>query len=549
MINSQLSNFIKSLTFCFIASVFVLPLTAQFSDKPKLVVGIVVDQMRQDYLYRYWDDYSEEGFKKIIKGGFQFKNAHYNYVPTFTGPGHASIYTGTTPSRHGIIANNWYDRDQDSEIYCASDSAVVAVGGSGIGGQISARNLMSSTITDELRVFSNFRSKVIGIAIKDRGSALPAGHTPTAAYWYDTYSGDFISSTYYLEDLPKWVNDFNKKDLPQKYAKEKWELLLDMERYEESTTDNTPYERIITDGDSPIFPYEFGDPKTNFNLILSTPYGNKITTDFALAAVNGEELGSDEVTDFLALSYSSTDIAGHAFGPRALEMQDMYLRLDLEIARLLNFLDENVGKDDYLLFLTADHGVADVPAYSLDHSLPGGYYDGKSSGEELMRNINEKYGEGKWFMNVSNNQIFLNSDLIRKKEIDEFDFKNYIAKMILKKEFVSEVILSEDLMRRNLVDPLFFRYQNGFNSQLSGDIIIVMKPGYLPGDYGMQGTTHGSGYNYDTHVPILFYGKNIQNGMSVRNVSITDIAPTISMLLDISLPSAATGQPLIELFK
>ena len=520
---------------------------AQFEGKPKLVVGIIVDQMRQDYIHRYWDRLGDDGLKMLVSEGYEFKNAHYNYVPTYTGPGHASVYTGTTPSRHGIIANSWYSRSLGRQMYCAEDSTVQSVGASGRSGEISAFNLKSTTITDELRIFSNDRSKVVGVAIKDRGSALPAGHNPTAAYWYHSASGDFISSTYYTSELPPWVKAFNERDLPQQYASQKWELLLEPGQYMESTVDDTPYERPIASKETPTLPYDLSEGELND--ILSTPYGNTLTLEFALAALENEDMGADGITDFLAVSFSSPDIAGHAFGPRAIEIEDLYLRFDKDIARLLKSLNETVGEGEYVVFLTADHGVADVPAYYVANKYPGGYFNGKSTIQTIAAAAAAKYGVGNWVLNVSNNQVFLNRELIASKGLGLRDVQAYISTIIQGLDFVSEVLISEDLKVRNMTDPFIRKFQNGYNTDLSGDLLIVPKSGYLSNDYGERGTSHGSGYNYDTQVPIIFYGKDVPTGSSVRNVSITDIAPTISMMLDVPLPSAATGTPLIELFE
>ena len=522
---------------------------AQFSDKPKLVVGIIVDQMRQDYLHRYRDQYSENGLRKLVNEGFEYKNAHYNYVPTNTGPGHASVYTGTTPSRHGIIANSWYDRSLDQFFYCVADTLVDAVGGTGEVGNVSSRNLQVTTITDELRIFSNHRSKVIAVGIKDRGSAFPAGHNPTGAYWFDDHTGDFITSSYYAEKLPKWVIDFNEKDIPQQYLQETWKPLLQINDYVQSTADNVAYEESLLGEREPVFPYDLSKSEYGVALVTNTPFGNTITLDFALAAIEAEELGDDDITDFLAISFSSTDRAGHAFGPRAVEIQDMYLRFDQDIERLIHQLDESVGKGEYLIFLTADHGVSDVSAFLEQHQYPGGYFMAGESLAKVQEQIANYYGEGQWMLNASNGQIFLNRSLIEEKELDLPEVQRRIGNYFLELDFISEVLLSEELKKRNVTDPFVRKYQNGFNPKKSGDILLVVKPGYQSGDGGRKGTGHGSPYNYDTQVPILFFGKGIDPGYSVRPVDITDIAPTLSMILDIPLPSASSGIPLIELFE
>lgn len=533
----------RSLTL--ILLVLCFQLSAQ---KPKIIVGIIVDQMRQDYLFRYAERF-DGGFRRFMDEGYQFKNAHYNYVPTYTAPGHASVYTGTTPSDHGIIGNNWYSKASGLSVYCVSDSDVNCVGGSEPSGKMSPRNLKASTITDELRLTSNFRSKVVGISIKDRGSILPAGHNPTGAYWFDDKTGNFISSTYYMDKLPKWVEGFNSKKLVTKYLENEWKTLKAIDTYSSSTKDNVPYEQTLGDKNEPTFPYDLQvlSGKEGMGLIRSTPWGNTIVMDFALAAINGEGLGNDEFTDFLALSFSSTDYTGHAFAPNSIEIEDVYLRLDRELKRLFDALDTMYGSD-YVVFLTSDHGAANNPQYMIDNKMLGGFLDLSTFQKDLNEKITQSLGEGEWIAGFSNDQIFLNRNFIREKKMELPVIQDKIKELVLELPDVFEVYASHDLEKRNGSNRTEILLKNGFNTKMSGDILVRFNPGYISG-YRKGGTTHGSGFNYDTHVPILFYGWNIPKGSSVRKVQITDIAPTLSMLLDIALPNAATGVPLSELFE
>ncbi len=522
-----------------------------FSQRPKLVVGIVVDQMRQDYLLRFKDKFDEGGFNRLLNEGYQFKNAHYNYIPTYTAPGHASIYTGTTPSNHGIIGNNWFDKQKNTSTYCVYDGAVSEVGGSERSGRMSPKNLKASTITDELMLTSNFRSKVVGVSIKDRGSILPAGHNPTGSYWFDSSSGNFMTSTYYTNSLPKWVEQFNKQKLVNQYLGQTWTTLLDLDDYEESTQDDVPYERPFKGQEKAIFPYNLPELAKNngLGLIRTTPYGNTIVMDMGIAAIEGEELGEDEITDFLAISFSSTDYVGHAFGPNSIELEDTYLRLDLEIKRLLDFLDEKFG-ENYLVFLSSDHGVVDVPLFLEDNKMVGGYIDINAMDSVIDHRLNLRFGEGNWIKNLSNDQLFLDHDFIKIKGFDLKEIRDFLKEILLSYDGVNRVYTFDELTSENTTDEIKKRFENGFNMKMSGDIAVSLIPGYLfDSGYEKAGTTHGSGYTYDTHVPLLFYGSGIKKGSSVREVSITDIAPTLSMLLDISLPSSCTGQPLAELFK
>ena len=298
--------------------------------RPKLVVGVVVDQMRWDYLYRYYDMYGDGGFKRLLHGGFSCENTMLDYIPTVTAIGHTCIYTGSVPSIHGIAGNNFRVERLGKEMYCTDDSLVVGVGSQTAAGKMSPRNLWVTTVTDELRLATNFRSKTIGIALKDRAAILPAGHTANAAYWFDDKVGKWISSTYYMQQLPAWVDDFNKKDLAAQYLKQDWNTLYPMEAYVQSTADDTRYEKPFEKGGKPTFPIRTSElfKKMGYGVIRTTPYGNSFTLDMAKAAVENEQLGQGEQTDFLAVSLSSTDYIGHQFGVNAVETEDTYLRVD-----------------------------------------------------------------------------------------------------------------------------------------------------------------------------------------------------------------------------
>jgi predicted AlkP superfamily pyrophosphatase or phosphodiesterase len=524
------------------------PLLAQTqAEKPKLVVGIIVDQMRQEYLYRFAGRYSEGGFKRMMKDGFMMKNGHYNYIPTNTGPGHASVYTGTTPATHGIISNEWYVKSTEQSVYCAGDTTVTHVGGSAENGLISPRNLLTTTITDELRIFTQKRSKVVGVAIKDRGATLPAGHLGDA-YWYDSNTGEFMTSTYYHDELPKWAANFNKKKIADSYLSQTWNTLYPINTYTASMVDDNPFEGIINGKNTPTFPYNLSELRKEngeYGLLAGTPFGNSITLDFAIAALEGEKMGMGEETDFLALSFSSTDYIGHRFGPQSKEIEDTYLRLDQEIEKLLNYLDKTYGKDQYLVFLSADHAVAEIATHMISEKVPGGNLRTGTVVTEVQSYIFAKYGAGKWIKNSSNGQLFLNHELIQEKNINLEDFENEIARFLMKFEGIKEVYTGTAMRTRQFTEGRAMRLQMGYNHKASGDILIVLEPGWLTG--GATGTSHSTGYTYDTHVPIIFYGWNVPTGESSRYATITDIAPTLSMMLDIKLPNGATGQPILEI--
>lgn len=519
------------------------------TERPKLVVGIIVDQMRQEYFYRFGERFGEGGLKRFTDQGFMMTNGHYNYIPTYTGPGHASVYTGTTPATHGVIANNWYVKQLGRAIYCAEDSTVTNVAGTQENGKISPRNMLTTTITDELRLATGKRSKVVGIAIKDRGASLPAGHTGDA-YWYDDANGDFMTSTYYYESstLPKWVSDFNAKKIPDSYLKNTWNTLYPIDTYKNSIADNNDFEGPFIGKQTPTFPYNLDSLRKDngdYGLVSSTPYGNSMTLDFAYAAIEGEKLGQRGETDFLAVSFSSPDYIGHRFGPQSIEVEDTYLRLDQELAKFFDYLDKTVGKGEYLVFISADHAVAEVPAYMVSENVPGGNFNTGMVLNQLRGFALAMYGEGNWILNFSNEQVFLNKELAREKGVDFEQMQREIADFSLRFKGVKEAYTAYDLRNQEFTLNRPHLLQMGYNHKASGDVLMILEPAWLAG--GQRGTTHGSGYSYDTHVPIAFYGWGIKPGKSSTYTSITDIAPTLSILLKTRMPNGTTGQPIKEI--
>lgn len=518
--------------------------------RPKLVVGIVVDQMRYDYIYRYWDELSDEGLKKLVEKGFYCRNTHFNYIPTFTGPGHASIYTGTTPAMHGIIGNAWFDKETGGTKYCVGDYDAEPVGTSSSAGRMSPRNLLCTTIGDEMHLAENFSTKVIGISLKDRGAVLPAGHTADAAYWYNSEDGNFISSSYYMDELPEWIQAFNDQKLAEEYMNSTWELVSSDDSYDASNEDNTPYEGPLPGTEEPVFPYDLASATEELGtlgLIKVTPFGNDLITELAMAAIDGEELGKDKDGDMLFVSYSATDGVGHQFGPHSREVQDTYLRFDQNIADLLKYLDENIGKNDYLVFLTADHGAVSVPNYLISKGIPGGYYSNFQMEDTLRRWAQQELGAGDLILNVSNEQVFLNQALIRERRLDLDDVTEQVARMVLSLPGVKQVFTAQNLVQGEYTSKMARELLAGYSQKYSGDVLFAMESGWIEG--GPTGTTHGSGYRYDTHVPLIFYGWNIEQGQSFRPHTITDIAPTLAALLSIQEPSCSSGNVVLELFE
>ena len=335
-------------------------------------MGIVVDQMRWDYLYRYYDRYGQDGFKRLLNDGFSCENTLINYLPSATAVGHSTIFTGSVPSIDGIAGNEWIDQLSGRKWYCTEDTSEQTVGSNSAAGKMSPRNLLVSTITDELRLATNFKSQVVGVSLKDRAAILPAGHTATAAFWLDDATGRFITSTYYMKQLPDWVNQFNKQEPGKQLLKNGWNTLYPVQTYTQSTEDDVPWEGSLGGKPKPVFPYDIASRyQKKPGIIRQTPFGNTLTLNFAEAAVNGYHLGQNNTTDFLTINCASTDYVGHMFGPNSIEEEDVFLRLDKDLASFFNFLDQKIGKGNYLLFLTADHGGAHSLGFMQQHRIPG----------------------------------------------------------------------------------------------------------------------------------------------------------------------------------
>lgn len=515
--------------------------------QPKLVVGVVVDQMRYDYLTRFWDLYTDRGFKRLINQGFNCKNNHYNYVPTYTAPGHASIFTGTSPQVHGIIANNWYDKQEKKKVYCVDDNTVNGLGTTLAAGQMSPKRLETTSIADQNRLHTQFRGKSIGIAIKDRGAILPAGHSANAAYWFlGGEEGKWISSSYYMNELPSWVQNFNANEPAKKYLNT-WNTLLPIAQYTQSGGDANAYEFGFKGKENADFPYnlaKLAPENGGYDILKATPFGNSLTLDFALAAIENEALGKDQDTDFLTLSFSSPDYIGHNFGVNAKEIQDNYLRLDLKIAQLLEYLDTHIGKGEYTLFLTADHGAIHVPNYLKDQKIPAGYVSSSNLKKRLKNYLGEAHANVNLIENISNNQLFLNHELIQEKNIDALALAEDIKAFLLAQPEISRVFTRSEIEMNAATEKTKLLVQNGFHQKRSGDLVFGFLPNYI--SYPEKGSTHGTGFNYDTHAPLLFYGKGIRKGSSFNKTYITDIAPTIAALLGIANPNGTTGEVIVE---
>ena len=515
------------------------------SNSPKLVVGIVVDQMRYDYLTRFDSKFGEGGFKRMMREGFNCKNNHFNYVPTYTGPGHASVFTGTTPKYHGVISNNWYSKTEKKVVYCAGDENVKSIGTESDAGKMSPHRMLTTSFADENKLFTQMRGKTIGIAIKDRGAILPAGHTADAAYWfYGKDEGHFITSSFYRNDLPKWVNQFNDSDTAESYFKV-WDTHYDIKSYTESGSDDNNFEGGFKGKEKATFPYDLAklkDKNGGFDILKATAYGNSLTTEFAIASVKGEALGKDSTTDILTLSYSSTDYVGHNFGVNSKEVEDTYVRLDKDLERFFEFLDTEVGVGEYTVFLTADHGATDVPGFLKEKKIPINYFNSKKFNYHIEKSLIKLFGNKYLISSNSNQQIFLNHELIKKLNISPKVVKQSIIDVIQSFPGIDNVYSSEQIFSE--IDDHFIKLiRNGFNKNLSGDIVYTMMPNWV---YYRKGSTHGRRFNQHTHVPLILFGDGIKRGSISRETDVIDIAPTIASVLGISSPNATTGKVIFE---
>lgn len=516
--------------------------------RPKLVVGMVVDQMRWDYLYRFYSRYGNGGFKRLLNEGFSAENTLIPYTPTVTACGHASVYTGTVPAINGIIGNNWFDAQLGRDVYCVEDKDVKTVGSVSKEGLMSPKNLLVTTVTDELRMATNFRSKVISISIKDRGAILPGGHTSNGSYWYDDMSGNFITSTHYMEQLPTWVNDFNAAKWPSKFLAQDWNTLYPIATYLESGADDKPYERTFKGEKKAIFPHLFKQyVNKDYSMLASMPQGNTFTLEFAKAAIPAEKLGQNGNTDFLAVSLSSTDYVGHQFGPNSIELEDTYLRLDKDLENFFAYLDKTVGKGNYLFFLTADHGVTHIPGFLKENKLPNGGLATRKLKSALDSIILEDFKVKKAIFAFMNNQIIFDTEAIKEANADYNKVKEACIDYLIKQDGILNAVDMRNIGNTSLPAELKTKLSYGYNARRSGDLYVILDAGWYPSL--SPGTGHAAWNPYDSHIPAVFMGWGVKQGKTNKQYYMTDIAPTISALLHIQEPSGSIGHVITELIK
>lgn len=516
---------------------------SQKLQRPKVVIGLVVDQMRWDYLYKYYDRYTDNGFKRLMRDGYNFQNTLIPYAPSVTSAGHATIYTGTVSAIHGIVGNDWIDRETNTRKYSCTDNFVNSIGTNSSEGKMSPVNLLTTTIGDELRLSNNFKSRVFGIALKNRGAILSAGRSANAAYWLNDSSGNWITSSWYMQHLPEWLQQFNNKKLSDSLLSNNWNTLYPLNTYVNSTPNGPGFKKRSWDKEASSFPHEFKKKKgSNYGDLRFSPFGNTLTLELAKQLLISEKVG-DSVTDMLCVSLSSTDYVTHEYGVNSVETEDTYLQLDKELAAFFSFLDKRYG-NDYVLFLTADHGGLYPPAYLKEHSIStGSLYTWKLPDE--LNVLLKNFSTAPLISAVMENQVYFNHRIIDSLQLDMNAIKKTVTDyLLLKKEILT--VLDYAHPEKWMIPEIIKNYfMNGFYAARSGDLQVILKSEYS--DNREFGTEHGSIFKYDTHIPLIFFGWNIPKGNAYREVYMTDIAPTISSLLHIQMPGGTTGKSLIEI--
>ncbi len=512
----------------------------------KLVLGITIDQFRGDYLERFADLYGKGGFRRLTTEGAFYASAHYRHACTYTAPGHGVILTGSAPALNGIIGNGWYDRETGKNVESITDDRYQAVP---TGRPAAPTRLLVTTVGDELKSATGGRAKVIGVSLKDRSAILPAGKSADAAYWFDGKTGAMQTSTYYMKELPAWATAFNAMKPADKWFGKKWEKSLPEAAYARCDVDDAPYEGKFAGGGH-AFPHTVGvgtaPDAVFYNDFTKTPWSNDMLVDFAEAALVNEQLGADDVPDILSVSFSANDILGHYFGPYSHEVLEMTVKTDRSIARLLDIVDKRVGLENTLVFLTADHGAAPIPEYSQTHKLGGRRVSPDAVKEAVFKALVAKFGEGEWFAGMSGDSIYLNLNTIKAKNLDRHDVECVAGEAALTVPGVANYFTRSQLLNGPLPQTeLARRVQLAFHPLRSGDVYLVPEP-YSFFTEGSLPTTHGTPYEYDTHVPVLVMGRGLKPGRYLVEASPSDIAPTLSALLGISPPSGNIGRVLTE---
>jgi predicted AlkP superfamily pyrophosphatase or phosphodiesterase len=523
-------------------------------EKPSLVIGIVVEELRYDQLEKFRNRLGENGIRKLLNEGTFYQNASFQYMLTQSAPGHATIATGAEPAFHGITSDSWYLPLKNELVYCTQDVSVDPAGGTIESGLHSPVNLQASTFSDELKIATNSKAKIFSVGLRDNSAIFTAGHAADAAFWYDNSKGYWISSTWYVDSLPSWVNDFNAMKYPETLLNNSWTLSRPRQDYSDCQPDSSKYEfgfNGIT-----WFPYDLkklsskgkSGSQRDFSLLRETPYGNSLTTSFAKKLIEMEQLGKDDITDFISICYTSTDYIGHRFGPSSYEMADAIFRLDREIEDLLKYLLETLGKKNILIYFTSAHGISEIPGILESNRIPSGYFRQDQALYLLRSYLKATYGDGDWVKGYSEKQVFLNRTLIEDAKLPLEEVQKKVARFLVQFSGVSAAYPYTAFEANDFNNGNLKRIMNNFSPQRSGDVIITLNSGWVEKE-GDNVTNHNSPYDYDSHVPLIWYGWSVNRASVTRKVNMTDIAATLSSLCKIPFPNACTGEPLFELFR
>ncbi len=518
-------------------------------EKPKLVIVLVIEQMRNDYLQRFWDNFGSKGFKRLINEGTYFKNASYEYMLNHTGSGIATLMTGSQPSSHGIIADEWFSQLKARNIESTEDESVIGIGGTNINGARSAVNLFGSTISDELRLSNNLQSRGFSVSTNATASIFGGGHLANTAWWFDNETGTMMTSSHYTDSLPDWVKEFNSKKFAELYLNRQWELSMPLNQYIKSLPEINPF-KIPFDSQNNSFPYDLRRIRgrsTRFDLLNLTPFGNTFTKDFALSLLVNENLGKSDNTDFLFVSFSANSNIGHRFGILSVEMQDAYIKLDREIAHFLTFIDETYGKENVLLILTSDKGANHNAEYLESKGMPVATFNQMQALILLRSYLNATIGTGDWVKTYNSRQIYLNHQLIEDSKLSLVDIQDKVARFMLQFTGVTAAIPAYVLQQNYFGTGLNHKIQNGFIQKRSGDVIIVLQPGWNERINNINSSNTLA--VTENHVPVVWYGWKINRASITRQIDITSIAPTLAILLGISPPQISSGQILNEVLR
>jgi predicted AlkP superfamily pyrophosphatase or phosphodiesterase len=535
-------------------------------EKPKLILQITVDQLRGDLPAKFMKNMGAGGFRYLMENGIWYANAHYRHSNTETVVGHTTLATGAIPAVHGMVSNVWFDRDTGKLAYNIEDDRyhILSAGAdvdkatevdssqalASTDGR-SPANILVSTFSDELTLLTNGKAKIFGVSVKDRGAVTLAGHTGKA-FWFSKATGDFITSSYYYEKYPQWVSEWNSQKKYKRYDNTSWQLLLDKSAYLLGENDDAPWE-VDKAGFGRTFPHEYGkaDGKNFGNYLTFSPAGDDLTLDFALNLFEAEELGQDDITDFLAISFSSTDYIGHIFGPSSLEAEDNILRLDRTLAKLFAFVDKKIGLKNTLIVLSADHGGPEAPGYLKSFGIDSGYVSpDKWDKEPSITALKKQFGIGQeLILDFFPPYLYLNRKLIQEKGLDQGEVERAVAKELMAIKGVALAVSSVDMAENNLPDTNLNRSAlANFCPKRSGDILVLFQPHYFINDFegSIVAANHGGPWRYDSFVPIFFAGSSMKQGKIYREVSPENIAVTLAAIVGAKPPSGSHGAPLQE---